>query len=143
MFLSFYIFTSAFCFCHFLLQLFNFTQRLKLLLLITQENGKVNLMLDLALIEMLKVHYSLLPIRIIMYTGQIMRIRERTIFSEIPVVDVKKHFLQEFWKIQIFPLAETARIGHFKSNKQLQICLKLAFKCRFRRQNKHFQFLNF
>ena len=50
-------------------------------------------MLDLALIEMLKVHYSLLPIRIIMYTGQIMRIRERTIFSEIPVVDVKKHFL--------------------------------------------------
>ena len=35
-----------------------------------------------------------------------------------PVVDVIKLFFEEFLKIYISPQAETARIGHFKSNKQ-------------------------
>ena len=64
-------------------------------------------------------------------------------FALAPVVDVIKLFLEEFWKIQISPQAETARIGHFKSNKQFQSKLALFSPFRFRHQNKLFPFLNF
>ena len=41
-----------------------------------------------------------------------------TIPTSCSVVDVIRLFWGEIWKIQIFPKAEIAKIGHFKSNKQ-------------------------
>ena len=59
-----------------------------------------------------------------------------------PVVDVIKLFLEELQKISISPLAETARIGHFKRKKIVlgysfaSKSIVLTFLCRYRHQNK-------
>ena len=45
-----------------------------------------------------------------------------------PLVDVIKLFLEEFWKIEISPQAETARIGHLIATNSFRVllCLKIA-----------------
>ena len=54
-----------------------------------------------------------------------------------PEVNVIKLFLEEIWKIEISPLAKTARISHYKSNKQflsivlLKNSIVFTFLCRF------------
>ena len=37
-------------------------------------------------------------------------------FTSSLVVNIIKQFLEEIWTFEIYPIAKTAKIGHFKSN---------------------------